>query len=363
MAVAGQCDAFDGAVAVVALCGSSHAGSRLADGDNDEAALGAWRQMCGQDCGRQGSAHGLGVKGFQEVCALLLRLVYVFWHVSWYNASINARHAKAVLVSFELYNSDFGAGSNPGFLVVCDHASNALPEGYGTLGLAPSEFSRHIAYDIGAADVSRRLADALKCPAVLARYSRLLIDLNRGADDPTLVMKLSDGAIIPANRDVDVFADKAEFAHRLEAFHEPYHAAVAAALNRARAAGAVPAILSIHSFTPSWRGVARPWHTGILWDRDDRLPAPLLDGLRAESGLVVGDNEPYTGALKGDCLYRHGTQNGLPHVLIEIRQDLIAEAKGQAEWAARIARLVGAAADTPYMNDIKFYGSQTDAAD
>ncbi|MDO8422153.1 MAG: N-formylglutamate amidohydrolase [Parvibaculum sp.] len=263
-------------------------------------------------------------------------------------------------MSFELINSDLDAGSNPGFLVICDHASNALPEGYGTLGLDPSEFSRHIAYDIGAAEVSRRLAEALHCPAVLARYSRLLIDLNRGADDPTLVMKLSDGAIIPANRDVDAFADKAEFMHRLAAFHEPYHAAVAMALERARAAGAVPAILSIHSFTPSWRGVARPWHTGILWDRDDRLPAVLLDGLRAETDLVVGDNEPYTGALKGDCLYRHGTQNGLPHVLIEIRQDLIAEAAGQAEWAARIARLVGEAASAPHMGDIKFYGSQSD---
>tara|TARA_R110000868_G_scaffold64251_6_gene193175 strand:- start:270 stop:1160 length:891 start_codon:yes stop_codon:yes gene_type:complete len=291
----------------------------------------------------------------------LLRLVHVFWHVFWYNAPFDARHAKAAFLSFELYNSD--PESDSGFLVICDHASNALPEGYGTLGLAPSEFSRHIAYDIGAAEVSRRLAEALNCPAVLARYSRLLIDLNRGADDPTLVMKLSDGAIIPANREVDAFADKAEFAHRLAAFHEPYHLAVAEALTRARALGAVPAILSIHSFTPSWRGVARPWHTGILWDRDDRLPAVMLAGLRAEAGLVVGDNEPYTGALKGDCLFRHGTQNGLPHVLVEIRQDLIADAAGQAEWAARIARLVGAAAGAPHMSEIKFYGSQTDTPD
>src|SRR3546814_7535491 len=139
----------------------------------------------------------------------------------------------------------------------------------------------------------------------------------RWAYDPTLVMKLSDGAIIPANLDVDAFLGAAEFTRRLKDFYEPYHAAVASALARARAGGAVPAILSIHSFTPVWRGVARPWHVGILWDKDDRLPVPLLEGLRGEPGLVVGDNEPYSGELKGDCLYRHGTRNGLPHALVE----------------------------------------------
>jgi predicted N-formylglutamate amidohydrolase len=259
---------------------------------------------------------------------------------------------------FEIHNAS--AAPTSGFLVLCDHASNALPEGYGTLGLAPSEFSRHIAYDIGAAEVARGLADALHCSAVLARFSRLLIDLNRGDDDPTLVMKLSDGAIIPANREVDAFHDRTEFDRRLRDFYAPYHAAIAAELQRLRAAGAVPVILSIHSFTPHWRGVARLWHTGILWDRDDRMPVPLMAALRAEPGLVVGDNKPYSGALKGDCLYRHGTQNGLPHVLIEIRQDLIADAAGQADWVERLARLVGAAADHPHMREIRHYGSHTD---
>lgn len=277
-----------------------------------------------------------------------------------YNAAMAWRHLKAEILAFELLNSEPGAAGNLGFLVVCDHASNALPEGYGTLGLAEAEFSRHIAYDIGAAEVSRGLAMALQCPAVLARYSRLLIDLNRGADDPTLVMKLSDGAIISGNRLVDAFQDKAEFTHRLSTYYEPYHAAVAAALARARAAGEVPVIVSIHSFTPSWRGVARKWHTGILWDRDDRLPAAMLEGLRAERGLIVGDNEPYSGALKGDCLYRHGTMNGYPHVLVEIRQDLISGPKGQAEWVARLAHLVGEAMKAPYMREVRFYGSRTD---
>ncbi|MGV8997168.1 MAG: N-formylglutamate amidohydrolase [Parvibaculaceae bacterium] len=263
-------------------------------------------------------------------------------------------------MAFELFNSEAQAGQASGFLVVCDHASNALPEGYGSLGLAQAEFTRHIAYDIGAAEVSRGLATALNCPAVLARYSRLLIDLNRGADDPTLVMKLSDGAIIPSNRLVDAFQDRQEFQHRLATYYEPYHAAIAEALADIRAGGQVPVILSIHSFTPSWRGVARKWHTGILWDRDDRLPKLMLDQLRGEAGLVVGDNEPYSGALKGDCLYRHGTLNGYPHVLVEIRQDLIAEPEGQAEWVARLARMVGDAMAEPYMHEIKFYGSSTD---
>ena len=261
------------------------------------------------------------------------------------------------LSSFELVNPD----GDPGFLVICDHASNALPPGYGSLGLDAAEFSRHIAHDIGAGAVSRGLAARLGCPAVLARFSRLLIDLNRGADDPTLVMKLSDGAIIPANRDVDAFQDKAEFARRLTQFHEPYHAAVAGAISRARAGGAAPAILSIHSFTPVWRGAPRPWHVGILWDRDDRLPAPLLEGLRREPGLVVGDNEPYSGELKGDCLYRHGTRNGLPHALVEIRQDLVADARGQEEWAERLARLARRiASERPDMRDVRHYGSRAD---
>lgn len=262
------------------------------------------------------------------------------------------------VMPFEIYNEN--AAVTSGYLVICDHASHALPDGYGTLGLAKSEFVRHIAYDIGAAEVARGLADALSCRAVLARYSRLLIDLNRGADDPTLVMKLSDGAIIPANRDVDAFRDTAEFERRMNAFYQPYHEAIASQLRQAQSAGSVPCILSIHSFTPTWRGQARIWHGGILWDRDDRLPAPLLAALREEPGLIIGDNEPYTGALKNDCLYKHGTLNGLPHVLIEIRQDLISDARGQAEWVARLARLVGAAARAPHIREIRHYGSRTD---
>jgi predicted N-formylglutamate amidohydrolase len=260
------------------------------------------------------------------------------------------------LLPFELINPE----GDSGFLIVCDHASNALPEGYGTLGLAPSEFERHIAYDIGAAGVSRLLAEHLGASAVLARYSRLLVDLNRGADDPTLVMKLSEGAIIPANRDVDPFGNAIEFEHRLRHFYLPYHEAIEAEIARSRRRGVEPAIVSVHSFTPAWRGAARPWHVGILWDRDDRLPDYLLRSMKLEPGLVVGDNEPYSGRLKGDCLYQHGTMHGLAHALIEIRQDLIADEAGQREWAARIAALLRDAKDIPALHEVRRYGSHAD---
>jgi predicted N-formylglutamate amidohydrolase len=216
-------------------------------------------------------------------------------------------------------------------IFVCDHAANALPNGYGTLGLEVGAFAAHIARDIGAADVTRALAAAYDAPAILARWSRLLIDLNRGADDPTLVMKLSDGRIIPGNRDVDA----REIAHRLAKFHEPYHTAIAAEIVKAREAGVIPIILSMHSFTPVWKGVPRPWEVGVLWDRDSRLATPLMAAL-ARAGFVAGDNEPYSGELENDCMYRHGTMNGLPHVLIEIRQDLIATREAALAFAARL---------------------------
>lgn len=245
------------------------------------------------------------------------------------------------------------------FIVVCDHAANALPPEYGTLGLAAHEFERHIAFDIGAAGVARRLAAALQAPAVLARYSRLLIDLNRGEDDPTIVMKLSDGAIIPGNSNVDAHRDGEEFARRIARFHAPYHAGIEKLIVRARGEGIVPVIVSVHSFTPRWRQFERPWQTGLLWDRDDRLVRPLLAALRAD-GLTAGDNEPYTGRLRNDCMYAHATVHGLPHVLIEIRQDLIESEEGQQEWAARYARHLLAAASLPGIREVRLYGSHTD---
>jgi predicted N-formylglutamate amidohydrolase len=220
-------------------------------------------------------------------------------------------------------------------LFVCDHASNALPPGYGTLGLDAALFATHIASDIGAAAVTRTLAADFGAAAVLARWSRLLIDLNRGEDDPTLVMKLSDGSIISGN----ARADAAEFARRIRSVHAPYHAAIVQEISAIRATGLVPVIVSLHSFTPVWKGRRRPWEIGILWDRDARLSRPMIDGL-ARAGFVVGDNEPYSGELENDCLYRHGTMLGLPHVLIEIRQDLIADELAARAMAVRLAPVI-----------------------
>lgn len=253
----------------------------------------------------------------------------------------------------------FNATGSMRFLVLCDHACPDLPEGYGTLGLPPREFERHIAYDIGAADVARELAGHLGCPAVLGVYSRLLIDLNRGEDDPTIVMKLSDGSIIEGNRKVDPFNDAAEFRHRVTAYHTPYHARIAQMISKALARGEVPVIVSVHSFTPSWRGVPRPWETGILWDRDDRLARPLMDRFLAEN-ICAGDNEPYTGALRGDCMFVHGTLNGLPHVLVEIRQDLIGHRAGASLWAARYSDMLQEIAKGEGVREQRFYGSQVD---
>jgi predicted N-formylglutamate amidohydrolase len=210
-----------------------------------------------------------------------------------------------------------------------------VPEAYGTLGLEEGQFAAHIAYDIGAAQVTHALAAAYGAPAVLAKWSRLLIDLNRGADDPTLVMKLSDGRIIPGNR----HADAGEIARRIDLYYRPYHAAIANEIAKLRGAGVVPTIISMHSFTPVWKDFKRPWQVGVLWDKDGRLARPLMAALR-RAGFTVGDNEPYKGELENDCMYVHGTGNGLPHVLIEIRQDLIATPETAEAFAKRLKPII-----------------------
>lgn len=223
-----------------------------------------------------------------------------------------------------------------GFLLLCDHASNAIPEELGGLGLPPAQLERHIAYDIGAAEMTRALAAALGAPAVLSSFSRLLIDPNRGLNDPTLVMRLSDGAIVPGNARID----EAGIAERIARYYAPYDAAIERAIEDAVAAGYPPAIVSLHSFTPFWKTAARPWHAGVLWDRQGRLAQALIATLRAEGDLVVGDNEPYRGGLPGDTIDRHATRRGLLDALIEIRQDLIAEPHAARAWGQRLARLL-----------------------
>lgn len=230
-----------------------------------------------------------------------------------------------------------GAGRTGPWLVTCDHASNRVPCAVagGDLGLPPGEMARHIAWDVGAGGVARALADALGAPAVLGRFSRLVIDPNRGEDDPTLLMRLYDGTIVPANRS----ADAAERERRLRLLHRPYHAVLAR-----EAARPGIALVAVHSFTPRLVGrPPRPWHVAVLSSGDRRLADPLIARLRAEGDLVVGDNEPYSGHLPGDAVDRHAIRHGRPNVLVELRNDLIGRAEEQAAWGARLAPLLVAA--------------------
>jgi predicted N-formylglutamate amidohydrolase len=244
-----------------------------------------------------------------------------------------------------------------GALVICDHASNAIPPGYRALGLPRETLERHIAYDIGAAWATRRLAQRLRAPAVLSTFSRLLIDPNRGADDPTLVMRISDGAIVPGNARIDA----AEIERRRRLYWAPYRAAVESTVQAMLATRAAPAILSVHSFTPAWRGAPRPWKIGILWDCDPRLPRPLLDALAREPDLApseIGDDEPYAGALAGDTIDAIATSRGLSNVLIELRQDLVATREGAEAWADRLARLIAPLIAPPEAREPQNWGSR-----
>ena len=225
------------------------------------------------------------------------------------------------------------------FLITCDHASNTVPPDLGgSLGLPVSDMARHIAYDVGAAGVSRALGELLNAPVLLSDFSRLVIDPNRGEDDPTLVMKLYDGSVIPGNRHVDM----AEKARRIEAYYRPYHAALA----RLAARRDDIAIIAVHSFTPQLHGrPARPWDVGILHAWDARLSDPLIDLLEAEPDLVVGRNEPYPGHLPGDAIDKHALKQGRHNTLIELRNDLIEDGTGQTYWASRLAPLLAQALD------------------
>ena len=222
--------------------------------------------------------------------------------------------------------------NRPGrWLITCDHAANTIPAAVngGTLGLSDADMNRHIAYDVGAAGVTLELAKALNSTAILSNFSRLVIDPNRGEDDPTLVMKLYDGTIISGNRHVDA----SEIEARLDLCYRPYHRALAEL-----AARPDTVLLSIHSFTRQLEGrPVRPWEIGVLHADDDRLSKPLIAALNAQGGAPVGDNEPYGGHLPGDAVERHALQHGRPNVLIELRNDLIRTATDQANWAARLA--------------------------
>lgn len=231
--------------------------------------------------------------------------------------------------AFEVYNE---SGAAP-VLLVCDHASRFIPPALAGLGLSEAEVCRHIAWDIGIAEVTKGLARRLDAPAVLSRFSRLVIDPNRDVGDDTLVTAVTDGVVVPGNQGLSAAARAA----RIADFHAPYHAAVEQALVAAMGrptsdANPLPALISMHSFTPVMDGVERPWQVGILWDHDGRLPVPFMEALRAR-GIAVGDNQPYSGHdVQGYTLRRHAEAHDLPNVLVEVRQDLIDTHHGAAEW-------------------------------
>jgi len=254
-------------------------------------------------------------------------------------------------IPFEIIEGDYDGG----MVLLADHAMNRLPPSYGSLGLPECAFRRHIAFDIGVEALTRQLAARLNVPAVLGCFSRLLIDPNRGEDDPTLIMKISDGAIIPGNYPI---SDE-ESQRRLDTYHRPYHRAVERTLAKAGASGRAPLVLSLHSFTPAWKGVPRPWHAAVLWDTDHRAVAPLLEDLRRDPALVIGDNEPYDGALRGDTLYRHCMTSGTPHALLEVRQDLIADEAGSAEWADRLAPIFSRLNEDASLHEYRVFPSRT----
>jgi predicted N-formylglutamate amidohydrolase len=228
------------------------------------------------------------------------------------------------------------AGRSP-FLLTCDHYGRLVPRSLGDLGLPLSEMERHIAWDVGIAGVAEQLSSALDAHLVAQRYSRLVIDCNRPPDAPSSIPLISEATIIPANE--GLAREAADERRRL--IFEPYHRRISEIID-ARLQAHVPTLLvSLHSFTPVYAGIARPWHVGTLYQRDTRLPPLLLKLLRGEPDLVVGDNEPYAVSDATDfTIPVHGEARGLPNSGIEIRQDLIADAAGQTQWAELLARIL-----------------------
>lgn len=216
-------------------------------------------------------------------------------------------------------------------LLVGDHASNAIPGSLDRLGLDDQSLQQHIAHDIGTHKLVNHLSAHLDAPAVLAGYSRLVVDLNRSLSDESLMPAVSDNTPIPGNQDMS----EAHRNERIHCFYTPYRKAIDGILHRFRENGTVPAFIAIHSFTPEMAGFARPWHVGILWDKDPRIPQPLMQNLRAHPGnFNVGDNEPYSGKHPADyTIDHHAEACGIPHVSIEIRQDLVDTEEGAERWA------------------------------
>jgi predicted N-formylglutamate amidohydrolase len=231
------------------------------------------------------------------------------------------------------------SGSASPFVFTCDHYGRAIPRALGDLGVAASELTRHIAWDIGIADVAERLAADMGVHLIAQRYSRLVIDCNRPFAAASSIPQISEATEIPGNGGLS----RDEVEARRSAIFAPYHARIAQALDARKARGQPTILVSLHSFTPVYAGVRRPWHIGTLYQHDTRLPPLLLELLRAEGDLVVGDNEPYAVSDATDyTIPVHAERRGLINSGIEIRQDLIADESGQRQWAERLGRILRA---------------------
>ncbi|NYF21173.1 putative N-formylglutamate amidohydrolase [Xanthomonas sp. JAI131] len=227
-------------------------------------------------------------------------------------------------------------GRSP-YLLIADHAGQRVPQALADLGLPQRELDRHIGWDIGIAGVTADLAQVLDAFAIVQTYSRLVIDCNRPLSAPGSIAEVSDGTVVPGNQGLDAAARAA----RVSAIFTPYHARIAAELDRRRDAGLTTILIAMHSFTPAMAGESRPWHAGVLYQRDARFAQALLAELRAEPGLVVGDNQPYSVSDATDyAIPVHAEARGLAHVELEIRQDLIADRAGQRQWAQRLLSML-----------------------
>ncbi len=220
-------------------------------------------------------------------------------------------------------------------LLVADHASPFFPARLNQLGLADWVLEEHVAWDIGVDELARFLADELDAPLVMAGFSRLIVDPNRQPDDPGAIPEISDGIAIPGNLDLS----DGQKAQRIRSFFRPYHDAIAARLDRFRQDGIVPAMIAVHTCSPVFDRVVRPWHIGVMWDKDPRIPLPVIRHFEDDPDICIGDNEPYSGRHPHDfTIDFHAEAAGLPHIGFEVRQDLVRDREGAREWAAVLAR-------------------------
>lgn len=238
-----------------------------------------------------------------------------------------------------------------GLIVLCEHASNHIPVAYQNLGIAETELDRHIAWDIGAADVTRHISEMMNVPAVLGTSSRLLIDPNREPDHKTLIPQESDGTQIPANKHLPPAAIEA----RRRTLYDPFHCAADVLIERHLDEGIVPIVVGMHSFTPEMNGGKRPWQIGFLWNKDPRLAQALIGLVERETDLTVGDNQPYSGKDLYYTMQRHGADRGLPQTTIEIRQDLLLDSSMTLQWAALLADLLDECMERSDLCQIKHY--------